>query len=66
MKETTIDVQTGEKSTRDLTPDEVDQIKQTSEIEKAVNAESIAKLAAKNALFVKLGITQDEAKLLLG
>jgi hypothetical protein len=66
MKETTIDVQTGEKSTRDLTPAEVDQIKQTSEIEKAVNAESIAKLAAKNALFVKLGITQDEAKLLLG
>jgi hypothetical protein len=66
MKEVSIDVQTGEKSTRDFTAEEIEQIKEIKEIEKAVNDNTLAKLAAKNALFVKLGITQDEAKLLLG
>lgn len=64
MKETCIDVESGEKSTRDFTAEEIEQIKETSEIEKAVNDNAIAKLAAKNALFIKLGITAEEGKLL--
>ncbi len=66
MKETTVDVQTGEESTRDFTAEEVKQIADTSAIENAVNADAIAKLEAKSALFSKLGITKEEAKLLLG
>lgn len=64
MKEISIDVQSGAKSTRDFTNDEIEQIKQTSEIEKAVNDNVLAKLAAKNDLFTKLGITAEEGKLL--
>lgn len=64
MKEISIDVQSGQKSTRDFTDEEIEQIKQTSEIEKAVNDNALAKLAAKNALFTKLGITAEEGKLL--
>lgn len=64
MKEISIDVQSGAKSTRDFTNDEIEQIKQTSEIEKGVNDNALAKLAAKNALFTKLGITAEEGKLL--
>jgi len=66
MKETTIDVQTGEESTRDFTVEEVRQIADSSAIENAVDAAAIAKLEAKAALFSKLGITKEEAKLLLG
>ncbi len=64
MKEISIDVQSGQKLTRDLTAEEIEQIKQTSEIERAVNDNALAKLAAKNALFTKLGITAEEGKLL--
>jgi hypothetical protein len=64
MKETIINVQTGEKSTRDFTAEEIEQIKETSKIEKAVNENAVAKLAAKNALFTRLGITAEEGKLL--
>lgn len=64
MKETIVDVQTGEKTTRDLTAVEIEQIEMTNEIEENVNAEAIAKLAAKTALFAKLGITAEEGKLL--
>lgn len=64
MKEAIIDVQTGEKTTRDFTDVEIEQIGITSEIEQTVNADAIAKLAAKNDLFAKLGITAEEGKLL--
>jgi hypothetical protein len=64
MKEAIIDVQTGQKTTRDFTDVEIEQIGITSEIEQTVNADAIAKLAAKNALFAKLGITAEEGKLL--
>jgi hypothetical protein len=66
MKETTVNVQTGEESTRDFTAEEVKQTTDCSVIENAVNAAAIAKLEAKAALFNKLGITEEEAKLLLG
>jgi hypothetical protein len=65
MKEAIVDVQTGEKSTRDLTDVEIEQIRQTSEIEKTVNDNAAAKLQSKAALFEKLGITTEEARLLL-
>jgi hypothetical protein len=64
MKEAIVDVQTGEKSTRDLTDFEIEQIQVTKEIEQTVNAEAVAKLTAKIALFAKLGITAEEGKLL--
>ena len=64
MKEAIVDVQTGEKSTRDLTDLEIEQIQVTKEIEQTVNAEAVAKLAAKTALLAKLGITAEEGKLL--
>jgi len=64
MKEVSIDVESGEKSTRDFTEQEIQQVKQTTDIEKAVNDEAIAKSAQKNALITKLGLTAEEAKLL--
>ena len=64
MKETIVDVQTGEKTTRDLTDLEIEQIEITKQIEQTVNAKAIANAAAKNALFTKLGITAEEGKLL--
>jgi len=64
MKEVSIDVESGEKSTRDFTEQEIQQVKQTTDIEKAVNDEAIVKSAQKNALIAKLGLTAEEAKLL--
>jgi len=64
MKEVSIDVESGEKSTRDFTEQEIQQVKQTTDIEKTVNDEAIVKSAQKNALITKLGLTAEEAKLL--
>jgi hypothetical protein len=66
MKEIIVDVETGVESVRDFTAEEVKQIAETSAIENAVNADALTKLEAKSALFSKLGITKEEAKLLLG
>lgn len=64
MKEVSIDVESGEKSTRDFTEQEIQQVKHTTDIEKAVNDEAIAKSTQKIALIAKLGLTVEEAKLL--
>ena len=57
---------TGETITREMTKDEQAQ----SDLDKKIDAELIAikesKIQAKSALLAKLGITEDEAKLLLG
>jgi predicted NUDIX family NTP pyrophosphohydrolase len=65
MKEVSIDVQTGEETSRDLNAQEVAQIGVWSKIEEIVQDEENKRLAAKNSLIEKLGLTADEAKLLL-
>lgn len=65
-KEKIIDIQTGEETLRDYTDEEI------AEVEKA-QAETAKKLAElekiaenRKAILAKLGITEEEAKLLLG
>jgi hypothetical protein len=65
MKEVSIDVQTMAETSRDLSAEEVAQIGVWSKIEEKVQDEEKKRLAAKNSLIEKLGLTADEAKLLL-
>jgi hypothetical protein len=65
MKEISIDVQTGAETSRDLNAEEVAQIGVWSKIEEKVQDEENKRVAAKNSLIEKLGLTADEAKLLL-
>jgi hypothetical protein len=65
MKEISIDVQTGTETSRDLNAEEVAQIGVWSKIEEKVQDEQNKKSVLKNSLIEKLGITADEAKLLL-
>lgn len=60
------DIETGEIIEREMNAEELAQLKadlQTAEAEKIAEA---TKAARKAALLAKLGITEDEAKLLLG
>ena len=56
---------TGESVIRDMTPEEIAQRKIDQENEKQRLTNLQTKENAKNALYEKLGITADEAKLLL-
>lgn len=64
------DVETGEVITREYSADEIKEAeKKQAELDaiKALELEAAKeKELARNALFAKLGITEDEAKLLLG
>lgn len=64
-KEKIVNVETGEETWRDYTPEEIAAVEKAQ----AETAELLAKqaelAAAKSALLEKLGITDDEAKLLL-
>jgi hypothetical protein len=57
---------TGEEIVRDATAAEIAQIKIDADTAIAEKAEAEAKAAEKQALLDRLGITADEAKLLLG
>jgi phosphopantetheinyl transferase (holo-ACP synthase) len=59
-------VETGEVIEREMTADELAQWKTDKAAAKAAAAELAAKEAGRQALLDKLGITADEAKLLLG
>jgi hypothetical protein len=61
-----IDVQTGERIERNLTESELADLKEISTSGAKQMAEFQAKAAEKQALLDRLGITADEAKLLLG
>ena len=65
MIDVNYDIKTGKTTERNLTPDEIAELKATQlkVIEKQIEAE--AKSIKKAALLAKLGITDDEAKLLL-
>lgn len=59
-------IETGEVIERDLNAEELAQLKKDQEDNAKREAEIAAQTASKAALLEKLGITEDEAKLLLG
>ena len=65
MSKLTINCETGEETLTELTKAETDQQKIDEAAEKAIQAEKEAKATAKADLLAKLGITAEEAALLL-
>jgi hypothetical protein len=57
--------ETGEEIVRDATATEIAQIKKDADEFARIKAEAEAKAAAKAALLAQLGITEEQAKLLL-
>lgn len=57
--------ETGEITERDMTPEELAQAQIDAEARTQAEANAQAQAAAKAALFERLGITEEEAKLLL-
>lgn len=62
----TIDITTGEETWRDLTPDEIKEMELEQAKAQQFIAEQAAKAEQRAALLERLGITEEEAKLLLG
>ena len=60
------DISTDEVTDREMTDEEFDSYQASKAEELAAAAEEEAKLTAREALLDRLGITADEAKLLLG
>jgi hypothetical protein len=65
MKETMINVETGAETSRNLSAEEVAQINVWIKIEEQVEDKENKRFSAKNSLIEKLGLTADEAKLLI-
>ena len=61
-----VDVATGEEIVRDATDLEIEQMELDKQAGLAYRAELEAKAAEKQAILDRLGLTADEAKLLLG
>lgn len=61
-----VNVETGEEIERQMTDAEFSQYEANQAAQAAKAAEETAKAQARQALLDKLGITEDEAKLLLG
>ena len=61
-----VNVETGEEIVRDATAAEIAQLKIDADNFKALKAELKAKETAKQAILDRIGLTADEAKLLLG
>ncbi len=61
-----VDVETGEEIVRDATAAEIAQIKIDAENAAARKTEAEAKEAERQAILDRLGLTADEAKLILG
>lgn len=66
MTKLIVNVTTGETMERELTAEEIAQQVESESIIAAIKAEQAAKAQARQALLDRLGITEDEAKLLLG
>ena len=64
-KEKIINIQTGEITWRDYTPAEIAEVEAAQAEAAARIAEQAEKDAARKAIFDKLGLTEEEAKLLL-
>jgi hypothetical protein len=61
-----VNCETGEEIVRDANKQEIDQIKKVAADAKAKQAEAETKEAARQAILDRLGLTADEAKLILG
>ena len=61
-----VNAETGEEIVRDATADEIAQMQIDAENAMAEKAEADAKIQARQAILDRLGLTADEAKLLLG
>lgn len=61
-----VNVETGEEIVRDATAEEIAQMKLDTERFEAKQAEADAKEAQRQAILNRLGLSSDEAKLLLG
>ena len=61
-----VNVETGEEIIRDATAEEIAQIELDAANAAAQQAEAEAKEAARQAILDRLGLTADEAKLILG
>ena len=60
------DFETNQQIVRDMTEEEIAEHLKVAELDKEIKAELAAKETQRAALLNKLGITADEAKLLLG
>lgn len=65
-KEKIINLETGEETWRDYTPAEIAEVEKAQAEAVAIAAKEAEAAAARAALLAKLGITEEEAKLLLG
>lgn len=63
---TEVDYLTGEEITREMTLEEITQWEADRAEQASIEAAATLRAEAKAALLAKLGITEDEAKLLLG
>lgn len=61
-----INVETGEETTRPYTEDEIARMEKTAAENQAKSEAEAAKAHERSALLAKLGITEEEARLLLG
>jgi hypothetical protein len=61
-----VNVETGEEIIRDANTEEISQIQIDSEMASATRAEIQAKAELRQAILDRLGLTADEAKLILG
>jgi hypothetical protein len=61
-----VNVETGEEIVRDATPEEIAQMELDAANYSAAKTEAEAKEAARQAILDRLGLTADEAKLILG
>ena len=66
LKITEVNCTTGERIVRDATAEEIVQMELDAANAAAAKAEAEAKEAARQAILDRLGLTADEAKLLLG
>lgn len=66
MKIVEINCETGEEIVRDMTPEELADANERKAKVEAEQAEAEVKAAARQAILDRLGLTEDEAKLLLG
>jgi hypothetical protein len=66
LKITEVNCTTGEEIVRDATAEEIAQIELDAANEATAKAEAEAKEAARQVILDRLGLTADEAKLLLG
>ena len=61
-----VNAETGEEIVRDATTQEIAQMKLDADATEALKAKAEAKTANKSALLDRLGLTAEEAKILLG